>query len=165
MNDSKGVHLVLTFADDTVGIMLYVTESRLISRGTSDAEVWAEIRKSAYPEEKLPVKSFRPLGEHEGEFVKDRTYRNAWRDSGGTMAVHMPHARDIHRQMLRAARVPALAQLDVDYLRATEAGDTAAQARAVAAKQRLRDAPAHPDIEAAQTPAQLQAVWPVELKG
>jgi len=74
--------------------------------------------------------------------------------------VNMPKARDIWRDKIRAARAPRLAELDAQFLRAVEAGDTVRQAEIVAAKQALRDAPADPRIDAAQTPDALQQVKP-----
>lgn len=89
----------------------------------------------------------------------DRTYRDAWHMSDGkTITVHMERAREIHRQKLRDERAPELAMLDVAYQRADEAGDTAAKKEIAARKQILRDAPAHPGIDAAETLAALHAV-------
>lgn len=96
------------------------------------------------------------------EFVTDstdRTFRDAWKDGGnGSPDVDMPKAREVHRAQLRKQRGPLFDQLDAEYLRADEAGDTAAKQRIAAEKQRLRDAPADPRIEAADTPAKLKKV-------
>lgn len=89
----------------------------------------------------------------------DRTFRNAWRKVGATVEVSMPPAREIHRDHIREARDPLLAELDVKYMKALEQGqDTTA---IVAQKQALRDAPQDPRIDAAQTPQELKAVWPI----
>jgi hypothetical protein len=77
------------------------------------------------------------------------------------ITVDMAKAREIQRGRIRAARQPLLAALDVEFMRAVEAGDAARQAEVAAQKQALRDAPAHPDIEAAETPEALKAVWPM----
>ena len=103
----------------------------------------------------------------------DRTFRNAWRAPGRSaegvacpdcpaVVVDMPAARDLHRAWLRRKRITALADLDRDYLRADEQGDPAAKRAVVAQKQRWRDAPADPRIDAATTPDVLRAVWPLE---
>jgi hypothetical protein len=87
----------------------------------------------------------------------DRTFRNAWKYASG-FGVDMPAARELWRGRIRRDRGAEFARLDADYLRADEAGDDQAKADIAAEKQRLRDAPAHPDIEAAATPEQLKAV-------
>jgi hypothetical protein len=95
----------------------------------------------------------------------DRTFRNAWTLSGAQITVDMPKARDIWRQKMREARAPLLQALDVEYMRADEAGDGAAKTRIAAEKQALRDVTADPAIEAAQTPDELKALWPSVLSG
>lgn len=74
------------------------------------------------------------------------------------IVINMTKAREIKREQIRAQRVPMLADLDVQFMRAVEAGDSAEQARIAAEKQRLRDAPDDPQIEAAQTPQELAAL-------
>jgi hypothetical protein len=91
----------------------------------------------------------------------DRTFRDAWRKSGLAFSVDMPTARNIWRDKMRAARAPLLADLDVQLMQALERGQPTASI--AAKKQMLRDVPADPKIEAAKTPAELQAVWPAAL--
>lgn len=91
----------------------------------------------------------------------DRTFRNAWKAGGGRIDVDMPKAREIHRQRLRIARAPLLEALDVEYQRADETGDVQGKRRVAEEKQKLRDVTADPRIEAAETPEQLKAVWPL----
>lgn len=74
------------------------------------------------------------------------------------ITVNMAKAREIKREKIRTQRAPLLAALDVDFMRAVEAGDTAEQARIAAEKQRLRDAPEDPRIEAAKTPEELASL-------
>lgn len=78
--------------------------------------------------------------------------------------VNMDKARDIKKDMIRGARTPKLEALDVEFMRAVEAGDTAAQATIAAKKQALRDATDDPAIAAAQTPDELKAVVPTALQ-
>lgn len=93
--------------------------------------------------------------------------RNAWRmkaDKGG-VEMDMAKAREIKTDLIRAARAPRLEALDVEYMRAIEAGDTARQSDIAAKKQTLRDLPVtvQPDLEAIADPAALDAfepVWP-----
>ncbi len=93
----------------------------------------------------------------------DRSYRDAWDFDGEKFVIDMPAAREIHRNKLREARRPLLAALDIEYQRADEAGDVMKKQQIAAQKRTLRDVPADPAIEAAQTPEELKAVWPVVL--
>lgn len=99
----------------------------------------------------------------EAEIPTDRTFRNAWTDEG-SLTVDMKKAREIHRAALRSSRSPKLAALDVEYQRADEVGDARAKALIVQRKNELRAVTDIPEIEAADTPEALKAVWPVCLK-
>ena len=78
--------------------------------------------------------------------------------------VNMTKAVEIKKDIIRAERAPILAELDVAFMRAVEAGDTVAQAEIGAKKQALRDATKDPAIAAAKTPEALKAVVPAALK-
>lgn len=93
----------------------------------------------------------------------DRTFRNAWTVVGGVVVHDMDKCRDIQRDRIRQARVPVLAALDVEFMKAVEAGDTATQAEVAAKKQALRDLPDVPSIDAAKTPEDLKAIDPAAL--
>lgn len=93
----------------------------------------------------------------------DRTFRGAWALVDGQVQVDMPKAREIWRGLIRTARAPVLARLDVEWQRAAEEGDAERQAAVLQVKTRLRDAPEDPRIEAATTPEELLALWPEEL--
>lgn len=93
----------------------------------------------------------------------DRTFRGAWRANGKRIDVDMPKAREIQRERLRRMRAPLLEELDVDYMKAGELGNDAAQGLITTKKQALRDVTADPAIEAAQTPEELKAVVPGAL--
>lgn len=77
--------------------------------------------------------------------------------------VNMTKAVEIKKEMIRQERAPLLADLDVQFMRAVEAGDTDAQATIAAKKQALRDATDDPAITAAKTPDELKAVVPTAL--
>lgn len=77
--------------------------------------------------------------------------------------VNMTKAVEIKKDMIRAERKPLLDALDVQFMRAVEAGDTEAQATIAAQKQALRDATNDPAITAATTPDELKAVVPTAL--
>lgn len=94
----------------------------------------------------------------ETDLPTDRTFRDAWRQSGEAVTHDMPKCREIHRERLRAARVPLLAKLDVDFLRAVESGDTQKQTDIAAEKQVLRDITVNPAIDSAKTPEELKVL-------
>jgi hypothetical protein len=97
----------------------------------------------------------------------DRTFRDAWQDDPDGVAplVHMPTAREIHRERLRQLRRPVLEWLDVEYVRADEHGDIVQKQAIARRKQALRDVTADPAIDAAETPNALQRVIPEVLRG
>ena len=87
----------------------------------------------------------------------DRSFRNAWKQNSKTIETDMTKAKEIHKDKIRIARTPKLAELDVDFQRALEtSADTSA---IVAKKQTLRDAPAASGISTAASTADLKAQW------
>ena len=74
-------------------------------------------------------------------------------------------AKEIKKDMLRAERAPILADLDVQFIRAVEAGDTALQAEIAAKKQALRDVTKAQEITDATTLEELKEFVPDVLKG
>jgi hypothetical protein len=80
------------------------------------------------------------------------------------ITINLGKARDIHRDRIRQARAPKLEQLDTAFQRELEKPkpNTAAIA---AQKQALRDAPASPAIDVAETTEDLKAAWPADLLG
>lgn len=167
-------HIAITCADDSLAVMAFITVEyvgnvpRRVAVPTNEA-IAAEIARASasFDAEKLPIKSWRLMAAE--EMPKDRTFRDAWRDtqqtieSGDTanrIAVHMPTAREIHRRNLRAARVPLLQALDVEYQRADEIGNASGKEAIASKKQVLRDVTKDPGIEEAQTPDELKAMWP-----
>ena len=104
-----------------------------------------------------------PASVHAGT---DRTFRAAWTwtTPAPVIDIDMGKAVEIHKDNLRALRAPKLAALDVQFMKAIEAGDTKAQAVIAAQKQALRDVTAHPAIIAAKTPEQLKSAIPDVLR-
>ncbi len=93
----------------------------------------------------------------------DRTFRGAWSFNGDAVEVDMTAAKVIHKDNLRAERAPRLADLDVAYMKALEAGSGA---DAIAAqKATLRDITADSRIDAASTPDALKALDLATLLG
>ena len=95
--------------------------------------------------------------------VAARKYRNAWKlnDTGAT--VDMAKARDIHMDRIREVRNTELIVVDNDLKKAEDAGDGPEIARIRARRQTLRDIPQTFGLTAANTPEELDALWPVEL--
>ena len=79
------------------------------------------------------------------------------------IGVNITKAKDIWRDKIREERKPKLEALDVEFMRAVEAGDTDAQATISAKKQALRDATDDPIIEAATTVTELKSARPAAL--
>lgn len=94
----------------------------------------------------------------------DRTFRNAWAFDGKAVSVNMDKARDIHRDRLRALRMPMLEVLDIDYQIADEAENATLKQQIAAQKQALRDVTNDSAIENAKTPEELAAVLPAALR-
>jgi flagellar basal body rod protein FlgB len=77
--------------------------------------------------------------------------------------IDMAKAKEIHKNNIRAARTPKLAELDIEFQRALE---TSADTSAIVAKKKaLRDAPANSAIDAAKTEAELIAAWDTCILG
>ena len=75
--------------------------------------------------------------------------------------INLEKAKEIKKDMIRAERSPLLAQLDVEMMRAIEAGDSKKQAEIAAKKQELRDATKHPSIVEAKTVEELKSANPL----
>jgi len=75
----------------------------------------------------------------------------------------MAKAKEVHKKNIREARTSKLAELDIEYQRATEtSADTSA---IVTKKQVLRDYPAHAGITTAQNTQDLKADWDTSILG
>jgi hypothetical protein len=164
----RTVTVAITFADDTVGLMTFVTHelaqdgSVLWHREATAENIDREIARCSFDADKRPIKGWVPVDAR--DVPADRTFRNALRHDGERFHHDLTHARTLWREEIRQARAGKLARLDVAYQRADERGDHAEKQRLAKEKQVLRDLPAHPAIDAAQTTADLQAFWPPELR-
>ena len=75
----------------------------------------------------------------------------------------MAKAKEVHKTRIRGARVPKLAELDIEFQKAQEtSADTSA---IVAKKNALRDAPADSGIDSAADEAELKAQWKTDILG
>ena len=87
----------------------------------------------------------------------DRSFRNAWKQNSKTIETDMTKAKEIHKDKIRIARTPKLAELDIEFQRALET--SADTSTIVAKKQVLRDAPSASGISTAASEADLKAQW------
>ena len=93
----------------------------------------------------------------------DRTFRGAWQFNGDAVDVDMATALAIHKDNLRAERKPRLDALDVEYMKALEAGTGSADI--AAQKATLRDITDDARLAAATTPDELKALDLATLLG
>ena len=87
----------------------------------------------------------------------DRSFRNAWKQNSKTIETDMTKAKEIHKDKIRTARTPKLAELDIEFQKALETSSSTTDI--VAKKQVLRDAPAASGISTAASEADLKAQW------
>jgi hypothetical protein len=77
-----------------------------------------------------------------------------------SIIINTNKAKNIWLNKWREARKPLLEQLDVEFMRAVEAGDAAKQSEISAQKQALRDVTATPLPD---SPEAIKQVWPEVL--
>ena len=93
----------------------------------------------------------------------DRIFRGAWQFNGDAVEIDMTSALAIQKDNLRAERAPRLADLDVAYMKALEAGTGAAEI--AAQKETLRNITDDARLAAATTPDELKALDLATLLG
>ena len=79
------------------------------------------------------------------------------------ISTDMAKAREIHKTNIRNARIPKLAELDIEFQKALET--SASTTDIVSKKQALRDAPADSAIDSASDEAGLKAQWNTSVLG
>ena len=77
--------------------------------------------------------------------------------------IDIAKAREIHKNNIRAAREPKLAELDIEFQKALETSSSTTDI--VSKKQALRDAPADSAIASASNEAELKAQWNTSILG
>ena len=75
------------------------------------------------------------------------------------ITINLDKAKNIQKNRWREARKPLLTQLDTEFMRAVESGDTVKQQQIAAKKQALRDVTTT-DLSSVTTPEELKNVWP-----
>mgnify|MGYP003152591189 CR=1 FL=1 len=77
--------------------------------------------------------------------------------------INMAKAKEIHKENIRSAREPKLAELDIEFQKTLET--SADTTDIVAKKQALRDAPADSAIDSASDINALKAQWNTSILG
>lgn len=108
--------------------------------------------------DKIPTDASNVRIVDESDIPTDRTFRNAWVDTGDLVTHDMAKCREIHKNRLRNWRAPKLLALDIDYQRADEAGDAVTKKQIASEKQLLRDITKNPAIASANTVEDLLAL-------
>jgi hypothetical protein len=165
--------IAITCDDGSLSVMQFMVTGRSptlplgaawINQGTenwrrepTDAAIGAEIAKAFQASAVSPV-SWRIVG-WQG-VPADRSFRDAWVDTNGTITHDMAKARSIHLARLRAKRDQDLADLDGPWMKAVGQKDKTEEERIEAERQALRDLPqrVQPLLDAAQTVGELKLV-------
>ena len=108
--------------------------------------------------DKIPTDASNVRIVDESDIPTDRTFRNAWIDTGNSVNHDITKCREIHKNRLRDWRAPKLLALDIAYQRADEAGDGAQKKQIANEKQLLRDVTKNPAIASANTVEELLAL-------
>lgn len=82
----------------------------------------------------------------------------------GVIQIDMTKAKDVYKDMLRSARTPMLEDLDLQFMRAVESGNTVLQAEIAAKKQMLRDVTKDPKIDKVKKTDDFRKIFPDILK-
>jgi hypothetical protein len=93
----------------------------------------------------------------------DRSYRGAWKLTGGVVALDMPKARELFMARVRSARDKRLDELDRGWMKWTGQGNEEAAAKVEARRAKLRDLPQRLKVDEAYTVEALQALWPADI--
>ena len=147
--------IIYTNSDGTVSILQPILTE--INPNTGKAFTIGEIAEKDVP---VGISTYSIV--EDSVIPTDRSFRDSWVGNGvgvstATIVEDLTKAKEIHKTNIRNARIPKLAELDVDFQRALEtSADTSA---IVAKKQTLRDAPTASGISTAASTADLKAQW------
>jgi len=118
--------------------------------------------KKWHPDDQAKVTSVREINESDIPVNRTVALRNAWEDDGSNITVNLSKARVNKTDEIRPERNKKLATLDVDYIRADEAGDADKKQSIAVIKQKLRDLPEtiQSELNALDTPDALEKFTP-----
>jgi hypothetical protein len=74
--------------------------------------------------------------------------------------INLDKAKEIHKNNLRSARSEEFKNLDIEFMKALESGDSNKVSEITAVKQNLRDITKAPEIELAASVDDLKSHWP-----
>lgn len=131
--------VLLTKVGDTVQVSTFANEADLIEAAQSS-------ESKIYESFQLP----------EAEFI------DAWTIDA---TIDLERAKDVWRNKMRSVRNERLKQLDLEWMRAMELGDTVAATAVAAKKQELRDITKRDELKYAKSLAEVKAFWPAVLNG
>lgn len=94
--------------------------------------------------------------------LPDREFINAWTIDA---TIDLERAKDVWRNKMRPVRDARLKQLDLEWMRAMEIGDTVAATAVAAKKQELRDITKRDELKYAKSLTEVKAFWPAVLNG
>lgn len=147
--------IVYTTSDGNIVIVHPAYGDRLRPAGDTDEALIERCLR------RLPLDVFNVHFIEKSDIPRDRTFRAAWTSDGTSIRIDMAKAREHWLDtVLRPERNAALAALDIEALKAIEAGDATALSRIAAEKQALRDMPVRvrKDLDAAVDPEQLKQI-------
>ena len=93
---------------------------------------------------------------------KTREFRDAWTVDG---TVDIEKAKEVWKNKIRPARNKRLQDLDIEWMKAMEKGQTTIASAISADKQVLRDITKREELTKAKTVEEIKAFWPKILEG
>jgi hypothetical protein len=165
---NESILIAITKTDGSLSIMNLATIARgnILPSGAvwfNDASGWwyrdptKEVIEKEIAQVAPDVASWRQIENAEIQ-ERDREFRNAWRDTGTIIEPDLNVAKVLKANMIRKKRKVALAELDAQWMKAVGQKDKVAEASIETQRQKWRDAPADPRIEAAKTVDDLKAI-------
>lgn len=131
--------VLLTKVGDGVQISTFANEADLVEAAQNS-------ESKIYEDWQLP----------EAEFI------NAWTIDA---TIDLERAKDVWRNKMRPIRDARLKQLDLEWMRAMELGDSAKASVVATQKQELRDITKRDELKYAKSLAEVKAFWPAVLNG
>ena len=95
------------------------------------------------------------------QLPQSREYRDAWTMDG----VDVKKAKEIHLNKIRPVRDAKLKELDIEWMRAIENGESKLAGDIAAKKQKLRDVTERKDFKSIKKIEDIERFWPEILEG
>lgn len=146
------VKIAITQQDNSLTIMsIVLNDGNGINRKFTNELVVDEVEKS-----RINAKSWRLITD--ADLIKDREFRNAWKDENNKIDIDIEKAKNIHIDNLRIKRADLLSKLDIEYIKADENNDITKRNEIIQRKNILRDITKDPRIDAATNIEELKKV-------